>query len=147
MQKYQFIYKHGLVGKERHRARVVSKGDKSYAQLYTPSKTAQTEYDLKRTYQDEGLPYLGEELVEIKVRLYKSMPNSFSKKKQKDLYLKPCDRKPDNDNVMKLIKDALNGIAYKDDKQVWKESISKVWTNEPDFWVIELMTGSYDSCE
>lgn len=35
---------------------------------------------------------------------------------------------PDCDNLLKLIKDALNGIVYHDDCQVASVSVSKYWT-------------------
>ena len=34
--------------------------------------------------------------------------------------------KPDTDNTEKLIKDALNGLAYKDDKQITKTKVTKL---------------------
>lgn len=37
--------------------------------------------------------------------------------------------KPDGDNLGKLIKDALNGVAYLDDAQVSDLSLRKVWSD------------------
>jgi Holliday junction resolvase RusA-like endonuclease len=39
--------------------------------------------------------------------------------------------KPDGDNVLKIIADALNGIAYYDDTQVVSQSITKEYSLEP----------------
>ena len=36
--------------------------------------------------------------------------------------------KPDGDNLVKLIKDALNGVAWRDDAEVARLVVSKVWT-------------------
>lgn len=37
--------------------------------------------------------------------------------------------KPDGDNLAKLVKDALNGLAYKDDCQVYETVIRKQWSD------------------
>lgn len=39
--------------------------------------------------------------------------------------------KPDVDNVCKAVMDALNGVAYRDDKQVTQIFISKTYAEEP----------------
>lgn len=39
--------------------------------------------------------------------------------------------KPDADNILKAIKDALNGIAYRDDAQIVSVNVSKVYGAEP----------------
>ena len=45
-------------------------------------------------------------------------------------------KKPDLDNVMKIVCDALNGIAYKDDVQIVNAKICKRWSSEmPSVWV------------
>jgi Holliday junction resolvase RusA-like endonuclease len=40
-------------------------------------------------------------------------------------------KKPDIDNVVKNVLDALNGLAWKDDAQVVRLSVSKVWSDDP----------------
>ena len=42
----------------------------------------------------------------------------------------PHTMKPDADNVAKLVKDALNGVAYADDAQVSELTVRKVWGHE-----------------
>lgn len=41
----------------------------------------------------------------------------------------------DCDNIAKIILDSLNGIAYKDDKQVISLEISKKWGDKEEVWV------------
>ena len=38
--------------------------------------------------------------------------------------------KPDADNIAKAVCDALNGIAYKDDKQITCLTVDKVWAED-----------------
>lgn len=40
-------------------------------------------------------------------------------------------RKPDVDNILKVVLDALNGVAYKDDARVYRTSCVKFYSVEP----------------
>ena len=40
-------------------------------------------------------------------------------------------KKPDMDNILKIIADALNKVAYYDDKQIVECSIKKYYSNAP----------------
>lgn len=69
----------------------------------------------------------------MKVVLFRSIPKSWTKKKQKlalDGILKPT-LKPDCSNYLKGIEDALNGIAYLDDSQLVLVHVSKRYASEP----------------
>lgn len=48
--------------------------------------------------------------------------------------------KPDTDNIAKSILDSLNGIAYKDDKQVVKLTVEKRYDEIPSVsvWISEV---------
>ena len=62
-----------------------------------------------------------------------AIPKSFSKKKQKEALegtIRPL-TKPDADNIAKIICDALNDIAYKDDTQIIELTITKQYASEP----------------
>ena len=39
-------------------------------------------------------------------------------------------KKPDTDNIIKIICDALNGLAYKDDAQIVSNSTEKRYAND-----------------
>ena len=69
----------------------------------------------------------------IKIRAYLPIPQSKSKK-FKDQAEKGLIRpitKPDTDNIAKNIKDALNGFAYYDDRQIVTEQIEKWYSADP----------------
>ena len=38
--------------------------------------------------------------------------------------------KPDTDNIAKIVCDALNGVAYHDDKQITSLTVDKVWAED-----------------
>ena len=61
------------------------------------------------------------------VRAVFEVPKSYSKKRR-EWCLTGCEKptvKPDVDNLCKVICDALNGLAYLDDKQIVKLTITK----------------------
>ncbi|HYR17877.1 MAG TPA: RusA family crossover junction endodeoxyribonuclease [Myxococcales bacterium] len=49
----------------------------------------------------------------------------------------PCGR-PDWDNLAKLVSDALNGVAYRDDGQIVAATMRKRYTEEAPAWVISV---------
>jgi Holliday junction resolvase RusA-like endonuclease len=62
-----------------------------------------------------------------------SIPKSYSKKKHAlcvEHKIAPA-KKPDVDNILKAIFDALNGYAYADDSQIIKIKAEKIYTEEP----------------
>lgn len=73
----------------------------------------------------------------VEIRITHSIPASWSKKKQDqaragDIY--PV-KKPDADNVMKAIYDAMNGIVWKDDVQAVRNFVYKIYGLEPGVYV------------
>lgn len=94
----------------------------SYVHTYTPDKTASYENLVKLEYKRQcgnvSFPK-GTELV-MHIKAYFSIPKSASKKKAAqmlDKQIRPT-KKPDADNIIKIIADSLNGIAYYDDSQI-----------------------------
>lgn len=101
---------------------------------YTPHDTANYENLVKVCFVDlypDHQPFDGEVWVDITA--YYKIPKSASKKKSLDMvmgFLKPL-KKPDLDNIAKIICDSLNGIAYVDDSQVTKLIVRKLYDNSP----------------
>lgn len=56
-----------------------------------------------------------------------AIPKSWSKAKAAAALLQPHTQKPDGDNLLKTVKDALNRIAWADDGQVFDARVVKVW--------------------
>lgn len=81
--------------------------------VYTPEKTRDYEDKVRTLYalHKYGQPMQGP------VRLSINAVFKLPKAKQHQAG-KPYTGKPDIDNVVKCIQDALNGLAYEDDKQV-----------------------------
>lgn len=78
-----------------------------------------------------GAVYSG--AVAIEVKEFRAMPSSWNKAKRLDALagrIKPVS-KPDTDNILKIVKDALNGVLWKDDAQVVSDKIEKVYAVMP----------------
>ena len=69
--------------------------------------------------------------VRLQVAFYMPVPKSFSNRKRNQLLGSPHVKKPDADNLVKFVKDCLNGIAWHDDSQVWVVEARKVYGPEP----------------
>ena len=120
-------------GKQRPRFSRISKT------VYTPTKTAKYEKQIAKAYTDSGGKCIPADCyVSVSVSAFFPIPKSYSKKKREDCRerrLRP-DKKPDMDNILKVVLDALNEVAYEDDKQV-VELIGRKYYTEGDgyLWV------------
>ena len=71
--------------------------------------------------------------VKVEVIEYRKIPKSWSKIKQmaaRANKIRPVSR-PDTDNILKIVKDALNGVLWKDDAQVVSDKVEKFYSQEP----------------
>lgn len=88
-------------------------------------------------YASAGGIDFGEQPVSMAITCFSPLPKS----KPKKVVSEPNVCKPDVDNVAKAVMDALNGVAYKDDKQVIRLTVQKM----PRTRGIELSTVVYIS--
>ena len=117
-------------GKERPRWTMVS----NTSIVYTPRNTRDYEKMIKTFYKINNFKsFKKDEALEISAIAYYQIPKN-TKKSHKLLMIKgeilPT-KKPDIDNIMKVVLDALNGVAYFDDKQVCKVNFIKMYSEEP----------------
>lgn len=98
--------------------------------MYTPGETlaAEREIALRFRAQNVGFqPYPDGVPLSVSVVATFQIPKSASRKDAVRMlsgFLRPT-RKPDADNILKLVMDALNGVAYEDDAQVVEVSCEK----------------------
>ncbi|AJP10614.1 RusA family crossover junction endodeoxyribonuclease [Clostridioides difficile] len=114
------------VGKERPRFNLATK------RTYTPNKTKSYEELIKWLYQSK-VKYRFTGYIKMTIRCYYSIAKSNSKKvkeQKRNNVLRPS-KKPDIDNVIKVVADSLNGIAYKDDTQIVEVVASKYYSDKP----------------
>lgn len=74
----------------------------------------------------------------LKLTVYRAMPKSFSKKNREEAslgYIRPT-TKPDTDNYVKGVLDALNGTVLKDDSVVCEIFAWKFYSERPRIEVV-----------
>lgn len=113
---------------------------------YTPDKTVAYEELVRLRFQESLQGQTFQPLqgaLRIQIFAGYPIPKSTSKK-QRALMLEnkvlPT-RKPDWDNIGKIICDALNGMAYEDDKQITKSEFNKRYIDGPgvvEVWISNL---------
>jgi len=126
--KMYFIISGEPTGKGR--AKFARRGN--FVSTYTPEKTVLYENLVKLCYQEQCGTY-SEKSLSVEIYIYHSIPKSTPKKYIEEMLkgnIRPS-KKPDIDNICKVILDALNGIAYKDDTQVYHLEATKRYAKEP----------------
>lgn len=105
----------------------------------TPERTSRYENLVRLSAHKEmkGRP-LFSGACQIEIGLYMPVPSSWSNKKRTAALsgeIRPT-AKPDCDNVLKCINDALNGVVWVDDKQVVDVRVEKRYSTTPQAIVI-----------
>lgn len=131
MRPIKFIIPGTPQGKARPR---VVRAKSGISLTYTPDKTVAYEELTRVRYQAAagGLRFPDDAQLCVQVTAYYPVPVSKSKRVKAQMLsgqLKPT-KKPDCDNIVKIICDALNGFAYKDDAQVVMVQISKEYSDD-----------------
>lgn len=82
-------------------------------------------------YSDFKFP--DDAMLDMRIKAFYSIPKSASKKKRASMLaneIRPT-KKPDMDNVVKIIADALNQVAYRDDTQIVDCQCRKFYSDSP----------------
>lgn len=108
------------------------------------SKTGHTYTDSEtRAYESKIVAYYRKQLgafrwpdsafISVEITAYYPIPKSATKAATAAMRAGQTlpSRKPDIDNVMKVVLDALNGVAYKDDSRVVRVEAQKVYSDMP----------------
>ena len=91
--------------------------------LYKTDKDKKYEELIEATYNNVTDYYKFDGAVYVRIDAYLKIPQRTK--------LKYPTKKPDADNIAKIIMDGLNKVAWDDDKQVVKLVVNKLWSNEP----------------
>ena len=120
------------VGKGRPRFKRMG----NFVQTYTPANTAEYEKLVRLRFQNAG-GVITDKPVRVEIAAFFAPPKSTKKKQKAEMLanlILPM-KKPDADNIAKIILDALNKIAYKDDSQVVDLSVKKCFAAEARVYV------------
>ena len=129
---YEFEVPGKITGKGRPRVNTTT------AIAYTPAKTKEYEELVKQYFIIKYRrinPLEGR--IKINITAYFSVPKNTSKKQEENMLnntISPT-KKPDIDNIAKIILDALNKLAFKDDNQITKLEIEKKYSLEDKIFI------------
>lgn len=101
----------------------------------TPDDTVIYENLVRTEYQRQcgSVRFPDNEPLDMRIMAYYTIPASASKKKQREMeekIIRPI-KKPDWDNIGKVVADSLNQIAYRDDAQVVDSQVRKFFSRQP----------------
>lgn len=102
----------------------------NYVKTYTPEDTLSYENLVAYEYKVQGGTYT-EKALKVYINVFCEIPKSTSKKNRALMLsggIRPS-KKPDCDNIAKIICDALNKVAYKDDSQIVELTVTKDYTD------------------
>lgn len=132
-------------GKQRPRANVVCKKNgepvispktgRPIINERTPDKTVMYENLIITEYRRQvgGKRFTDNDVLAMYIRAYYTIPASTSEKQR--LLMSAGDirptKKPDVDNVVKVVADSLNQVAYRDDAQIVDCQIRKFYSLQP----------------
>ncbi|GAB1809805.1 RusA family crossover junction endodeoxyribonuclease [Priestia megaterium] len=101
--------------------------------MYDPQKSKDFKQYVKLVASEYKPNQLLSGPLELNVKVFKPILKSFSKKKKLEAeqgILRPVS-KPDVDNYVKGIKDALNKVIWNDDSQIVDLHVSKFYSETP----------------
>jgi Holliday junction resolvase RusA-like endonuclease len=138
MEELTFRVEAVPVAQPRQRHRVLSVGGKSFAQNYTPKNDPVNSF--KASCRIAAVEAFGErgpigEPIIMHLVFVMPRPKSLPKRLAGRL---PHAKKPDRDNLAKGVHDALEGILYHNDSQVYAGAVEKWVASEnetPHVWV------------
>jgi Holliday junction resolvase RusA-like endonuclease len=99
---------------------------------YTPRETVNYETLVRQLYIAEHFQKQLDGPLQVRIKAYFPIPKSASKVKKAAMEagdIRPT-KKPDWDNVGKLITDALNNLAYHDDSQIVNCTVEKYYSKQ-----------------
>ena len=131
--KFEFEVPGKIIGKGRPRVNTTT------GIAYTPTKTKDWE-TLSKQYFLLKYPRIKpfSNRVSVQIVAHFAIPKQFGKKEKEQILngtLSPT-KKPDIDNIAKIVLDSLNGLAFNDDTQVTKIIVEKVYSDEEKISII-----------
>ena len=129
---YEFEILESITGKQRPRMNTYT------GKAYTPTRTKNYEYLVRQLFvakYPKFEPILGK--VKMTIVACFELPKKRSKLQEAEMLagiITPT-KKPDWDNIGKIISDALNKFAFKDDAQITDAIIIKKYSRTPKVYV------------
>ncbi len=130
------IYEFEVIGEIKGKAR--PRLNTYTGNIYTDSNTKNYENLIKQYFKVKYPRYVPfENRVKVKIIIYLKIPQNTTKKNRKLIeegILSPT-KKPDIDNVVKIVLDALNKMAFNDDNQITQLEVEKTYSEEEKLYI------------
>ena len=132
---YEFEVPSKIIGKGRPRLN-------SYTGIvYTPTRTKDYETLIEQYFLMKYPQYkVIEGRAKVRIQAFFEIPKSTTKKQKEGMLeniVSPT-KKPDIDNIVKVVLDAMNKFAFKDDTQIVKLEVEKLYSNSEEKLVIQI---------
>ena len=117
--------------KGKARPKFAKKGN--FMKAYQPKGQQLAENYIRMSYLEAANNVYFTGPVKMKINAYYPIPKSTSKKKREEMLsglIRPA-IKPDYDNIVKSVADALNRVAYEDDRQIVSGYFEKYYSDRP----------------
>lgn len=132
VDEVKFVVVGNIIGKGRPKFRRVGE----YTQTYTPKRTAEYENLIRMEYESQighGVFFEKDKTLGMSIEIYKAIPKNVSAKHRKMMLereIRPGKR-PDIDNCIKVVCDALNKVAFHDDSQIVGLVVESAYDERP----------------
>lgn len=127
---YQFAIKGKPTGKARHRSGRYG--------MYSPKSNTDYEHLVQWSFKLQNRDRkIITGAIAVDINAYFAIPKRTTKKRIAEMHIgeeRPI-KKPDADNISKIILDALNKLAWADDAQVVECTVKKWWSTGSAAWV------------
>jgi|SRR5690606_31633029 len=104
-----------------------------HVRMYDPKKSRDYKNYIRLAASEYAPDKLLEGPIALELRVYRPIPKSFSRRKTElaeNGDIRPT-TKPDVDNYVKSVKDALKNVIWKDDSQVVRILVEKFYSQKP----------------
>ena len=127
-----------ILGEPMGKQRPKSTSINGFVRNYTPAKTVNYETLVKQVYQQTSGHWFPKEPLKGEINYIQVRKKTLRQKRKVNKegqdklngLIRPI-KTPDFDNCEKIIYDALNGIAYDDDKQIVDNHTKKFYAEQP----------------
>lgn len=129
MKAFAFMVEGTPIGKAR--PRFVRRGN--FVSTYTPKTTKEYEENIAKGFTSMGGTIFDYPFLRVKISAYFPIPKSTRKADRQQMKEGGFwyNKKPDCDNIAKAVLDALNNVAWADDKQVVSLDVKKFYSEKP----------------
>lgn len=121
--------------------KIVGKGRPRFTRtghVYTPKQTSDYEKLVKASYYCQCGRKKFKDAIGVYITAKQTPPTKMRKAEREEAIRESMNstKKPDADNIAKVVLDALNGLAYEDDKQISCLKINKVYAESEGIHVL-----------